>query len=269
MDTIGIMHHTNKENFYLGYPMRHFLLVTLLLLISLSVKATSCDTVTISGYANWPPYSFQKNGQLVGAGVDIASKIFEQLDIPVQTQVIENPAHLYALLAQGKIDVLVATFDTPAWQQAAILVQPGYFEDVIAVAVAKDKVFPFERWYDLMGRTGITVDSIPLGTRFTDFAKQHLIINTKPDATSAFTEVGQFEADYWVGSGELLRSYLVQHNASAQFQILPNLVGPEKVYLAFSKHSPCQIYIPFAERKLNNLIDSKMVEQLLERYAIE
>jgi polar amino acid transport system substrate-binding protein len=249
--------------------MRHVLLAVLLFLAPSLLKATGCDAVTVSGYANWPPYSFQKNGQLVGAGVDIASRIFEQLDIPVRTEVVENPAHLYALLAQGKIDVLVATFDTPAWQQAVTLVQPGYFEDVIAVAVAKDKTFSFERWYDLMGRTGVTVSNIPLGAQFADFAKQHLAIEEKPDAVSAFSEVGQYEADYFVGSGELLRSYLIQHNAATQFQILPNLVGPEKVYLAFSKNSPCQVYLPFASRRLTNLIGSKTVEQLLERYAIE
>lgn len=237
--------------------------------MSASVHALLCDKVVLTGYQNWPPYSFEKEGALVGVGVDVASQIFQQLDIPVEVQTYEKPSKMSLILKQGQADLLVATYDTPEWRESVDLIEPAYFEDAIAILVPVDQPFVFGRWYDLMGRTGATVNQTQLGGKFTDFATRYLSIQSEPSIESALALLDKHEAEYVVGGVAFLRSHLAKLGRQDQFKLLPNLVAPQKVYLAFSKESSCRTYLPFVQTQLEQMQKEGRLDKLLQKYSLQ
>ncbi len=230
----------------------------------------SCDKITLAGFQNWAPYSVvSKEGHLQGVGVEVASQIFQNLDIPLEIHPVEKPSHLMLLLKQGDIDLLVATYDMPEVQEAVQLIEPAYFEDAIAVLVSADAPFTFERWYDLMGHTGIAVQQMQLGARFTEFSEKYLSLDYQSSLEVGLALLANHQADYLVGSAEFLRTYLLQANKTEHFKFLPHLVGPEKVYLAFARNSGCRQYAPYVTARIQTMHQDGTVDRLLQGYAID
>ena len=242
-------------------------LFCLIFLVSSPIYASVCERVIVTGYQNWPPYSFMKDDVLIGVGVDIVSQIFQELDIPVEVQTFEKPSKMSLMLQQGQIDLLIGTYDMPEWKDSVHLIEPAYFEDAIGILVPADKSFPFERWYDLMGRTGVAVNQTQLGARFTDFAGRYLAIDYQPTVEAALDILQKHEAEYLVGSVTSVRSTLVKLVKQDNFKFLPNLAAPEKVYLAFSKDSGCKEYLPFIQTSLKNMQQQGSIEGLFLRYS--
>lgn len=242
-------------------------LFCLILFIHSSVQALVCEKIVVTGYQNWPPYSFMKEEVLVGVGVDLVSRIFQELDIPVEVQTFDKPSKMSLMLQQSQVDLLVGTYEMPEWKESVQLIEPFYFEDAIGILVASDRPFPFERWYDLMGRTGVAINQSQLGARFTDFAGRYLSVDYQPTIEVALELLQKHEVEYLVGSVTSLRNSLVRLNKENDFKFLPNLAAPEKVYLAFSKDSSCKEYLPFIQKSLQGMQQQGSIEGLFLRYA--
>ena len=232
-------------------------------------QAATCNKVVITGYQSWAPYSSVEKDELKGVGIDIATQLFQNLDIPMEFEIIDKPSHMALLLKQGEIDVLVATYDVPELHDAVVLAEPAYFEDALAIVVASDRSMTFNRWSDLMGYTGIAVNQTQVGAQFADFAKNYLSLEYVPSLEAAFHKIENREGDYIIGSLELLRHHLIQSGKVDNFAFLDNLVQPEPVYLAFSKESPCREYLPYIQERIRIMKNSGTIESLLQKYAVE
>lgn len=256
----------------LVFKVRGFIqkfIATLCMLTTFFVHAEGCQKVIISAYQNWPPYSSVDQQELKGVGLEVASQLFQTLDIPVEIAMIDKPSHMALLLKQGKIDVLAATYRVPELEEAVVFAEPAYFDDALAIVVASDRKITFNRWYDLMGYRGVMVNQTQVGAEFARFAEANLTFEYVSSLDAAFDKVKSHDVDYVVGSLELLRHYLIQVGQLEDFQFLDNLVQPEPVYLAFSKASPCQAYLPYIQDRLKIMRSSGQIEGLLQKFSVE
>ncbi len=245
----------------------HFSILFLLLFIHGPSKAEplQCKKVVISGEPGWPPYSYMKEGHLTGASVDLARRLFHELNIPVEVRAISDQRELEHQLRRGHVDLLVATYDLPKYEKIARLVLPHYFADSLGIIVPSGEYFQFSDWHDLMGRIGVTPSNNQLGREFTRFAEKNLNITSIGNLRYDFRKLNRGEYEYIVGSAQLLAAGINWYgNDSVEF--LPMLVGAEDVYMGFSHASPCKGYTAYFRTRLAELSENQTIHTLMNAH---
>jgi len=242
-----------------------------LLGIGFSVMSLSswgaCEKVVISGEVDWPPYSYVEAGTLKGASIDLAKKLFSELQIPVEVKPVTNAEDLQHQLRHGHIDLLVATYDIPLYEKILHLVLPAYYKEEVKLLVPKGNEFSFDSWYDLMGKTGITGHDTQIGTEFAEFARQYLFLQHQGGLKSLLRGLRGKEQDYLVGSAQYLQYGVSKYpTETPELEFLMNPVGSASIFLGFSRQSACSAYAPFIKAKIEAFNATQEFPELLKMH---
>lgn len=112
---------------------------TLLLMIACYLCLSGCSqekdssTLTFGISAEYPPFEFYQDGQIVGFDIDLAKLIGEELHKEIIFQDMQFST-LLAALGSGQIDAAISTITiTPEREQSFDFSEPYYFEGLAAV----------------------------------------------------------------------------------------------------------------------------------------
>jgi len=86
-----------------------FLLAALLCVLAMHVDACTLRMAP----EEWPPYIYRSGGQLTGIDYELASAILRQAGCKLKEEEEVPPARRQLMFQQGRIDLLLAAFDTP------------------------------------------------------------------------------------------------------------------------------------------------------------
>lgn len=159
-------------------------------------------TVTI-GFANEEPYAYERDGELMGASVDIAKAVFAELGIEEVNSKLSDFSQLIPGVQAGQIDAVTAGMAiNPARCENAIFSEPGmqYGEGLI---VSAGNPLGLESYTDIANNPDATVVVMEGATEI-EFLKQAGVsedqIQTAPDIPATFSAVQSGRADATTGT---------------------------------------------------------------------
>ena len=200
-----------------------------------------------------------------GSGPEIVNKIFSDLGVKVDSRYEGSWDQVQVKAKDGTVDVLVAAYKT-ADRLTYMDYSIPYTVDPVVLVVKKGKVFPYDKWEDLIGKRGVVTAGDSYGQDFDDFAKENLHPQTVTTPDEAFALLDQGKADYFVYALYSTEDYIAKHNAADKVEIIPKNVSSENFYVTISKKSPFIGLMPKVNELLEKYQNDGTIQKTIEKY---
>ena len=229
------------------------------------VKNKPAQELIASGHPAWPPIMYQEGNQIVGAGPEIVEKIFTDLGIKVVFKyegawdIVQDKAK------NGLVDVLAAAYKT-AERETYMDYSIPYTVDPVVLVVKKGKVFSYDKWDDLLNKTGVVTIGDSYGQDFDNFIQEKLNPIKVSMPEEAFALLEKEEADYFIYALYSAEDYIFQNKLSSQVEIIPKYASTENFYLTISKKSPFAKLMPQVNSLLEKYKNDATIEQIIEKH---
>ena len=220
--------------------MRLFLFLAVTFLVR-TAWAQTCDSVTISGPPAGAPASWLVNGQLTGAGVELAQKLLKSAGVK-QVKIVSFaswPETLAAVRA-GNVDMIFSAGWSSERARYLSYVYPAHGYQFLYVLVQKGKQFSLNRYEDLKGRKGLAGLGETFGdSTFGTFVETELNIERSPSTDESFRRLLAGEVDYVFAYENAAYSEIYRRDLSDKVESLVTYPYRTDTFFAFSKRSKC------------------------------
>ena len=215
------------------------LLLVVLLSITSTISVAQPKTLEVLGMKNYPPFSFEKDGKMVGIDNEVMYEIGQRTGIEIHISYIPWK-RLLADLKYGGTDAAFALFYTDERNQFALYADVEPIHDgAFYLYVRKGEAFNYEKVEDLYDRK----IGLQLAFSVSD-AFDSAVKNKKIDILSAFSNVNNIELllakriDAFIGH-ELVTGYnLLNMGVLNQITRLPLPISEKKAFIVLSRKSP-------------------------------
>lgn len=236
--------------------------------LTFETSAQECEVLKVAGTSDWLPLAYVNDTTTRPEGIayDLARIAGTKLNIPVAINANIPWDQMLVNLEQGSIDMVAALY----WnKERAINYQysTAFFQNEARVFVAKGREFAFDKFDNLIGRTG----GIPPGTvgeKFETFAVENkLNLKKYTRQIQMVEEILQGKIDYFIA--DHLDGTLVIKNAGLQGSIiaLPLPVSKSSVHFALSRQSPCQAFLPQINASIEAAKRDGTLQALIDKYV--
>jgi polar amino acid transport system substrate-binding protein len=243
------------------------LLVVLLIFTSIwyLLKGFSSERLIISGHPEWAPIMYQENDKIVGAGPEIATKIFEEMGVETVSAYAGNWDVVQRKAKTGEVDMLVAAYKTEE-REDYMDYSIAYTIDPVVLLVKKGKDFKYESWEDLVDKKGVVTAGDSYGEEFDSYIEKSLSVQKVDTPDEAFNLLRQGDRDYFVYALYSAQDYINKNKLSDQIEILPGYVSAENFYFTFSKKSPFLKLLPEFNQILEQYKENGEIDLIIEKY---
>lgn len=247
-----------------------FLLLIVVLIVAaaffISGRKDNRDYLLASGHPEYPPFMWQEGNKIIGVGPEILSAACKELGIPLKIEFSGSWDDVVKDVRKGKIDAVVALYQT-SQRKEYLDYSIDYAKDPVVVFVRKDKVFPYRKWDDLIGKRGTTTLGDSFGQAFDSFIAAKLKVSLLKTVEENFAALENGKADYFIYamySGLFESKKLGMENKVVYLK--PPLTT-ERWYLAFSKGSKYAKYLPDINRIISRMVVRGTVDNLVAKYT--
>ncbi|MEY3628285.1 MAG: hypothetical protein RLY91_51 [Pseudomonadota bacterium] len=220
--------------------MRLFLLLAVTFLVR-TAWAQTCDSVTVSGPPAGAPASWDANGQLIGAGVELAQKLLKSAGVK-QVKVVRFASWPETLTAArtGAVDMIFSAGWSSDRARYLNYVYPAHGYQFLHVLVRKGNQFNLNRYEDLKGRTGLAGVGETFGdSTFGSLVETELTIERSPNTDESFRRLLAGEVDYVFAYENAAYSEIYRRDLGDKVESLVTYPYRSDTFFAFSKRSKC------------------------------
>ncbi len=238
----------------------------LLFVFSINLNASDCQFIRANGANGWEPFSHRDtNGKLSGIAVEVAEKVFSQLDIKLKFAAELPWKRQLISLENGSLDLIVAAYFNDE-RSKKFDYSDSYHIENIRVFVRRDRAFDLKNLHSLKGKFGLRPLGGIYGKQFDQFAADNLRIEEYFDTESAMKRLYKGRNDYLVLA--LFDGLLSAKKYGFSYQIipLPKNVAQLPIHFLLSKKSPCIDLVENINAKLTELKSTKFIKNLQEKY---
>jgi polar amino acid transport system substrate-binding protein len=232
----------------------------------ISVPLYSQGKVSACGHHDYPPWNWEKDGNIVGVCAEVTEKLFAKLGVKVDLSYIGPWKRCQKNIEVGRIDINICSFMNPTRQSYSrfIATPMGYNEN--AIFVKKGKEFPYSKWSDLKGKVGVMMRGVSIGKRFDRYLNENIIIQRVNNNRQVFglLELERVDfAPYGRYSGLAL---LESQSKTQDFTILETPVVKGKLYISMSNKSKYLHLLPQIEAFMQQPTYERWISELQEKY---
>jgi polar amino acid transport system substrate-binding protein len=242
---------------------RHLSMMLIGLLAFGPAAAAECKIATIAGNPEWSPYTqLGSDGQLGGAGIEIARTALASLGIEVRIGEAEPWARALASLDSGRTDLIVSAY----WTQERVdrfLYTRAYAEDPIAVFMKAAAPFPVTGLGDLGGHSGVVPFGSNFGDEITAFLRADPRVSFNTSKEGMFRQLLTPRVDYAILAQHNGERILKQLDLSGTIVAAPTPLAVNKVYMMLSRKSPCAPQLPALDAALAALDADGTIRRLI------
>lgn len=246
-------------------------LILLFANVAFSAESDQCKKILVTGNAEYPPLTWQDKTnpkKLIGFAVELLEIAFNEIGIEVEARYVGPWARAQYEVKSGNIDMIGGAYITEERKTYMDYVLPPFVMDPTVIFVKKGKSFPFEKWEDLIGLSGVTPIGNSYGEKFDKFAEDHLTINRIAKLSLAFKMLEYERSNYLVYG---LYPGLAEAEVTGlddKIEYLTNSVISEGLYFTFSKKSPCncQQIKDHLAKKIKEFSDQSLPDKLITKY---
>jgi polar amino acid transport system substrate-binding protein len=248
-----------------GNMKKRFYFTIAAVLLTFVNIAYSEETLMFSSHPQGAPTAWAKDGKLIGVGPELVKIIFAELGISVESKVYPWKRALdYA--KRGDIDVIAGAFLTPERAEYLEFCKPNYTTVDQVIIVAKGKMFQFGKWEDLIGLKGVAIVGDSFGKEFDEFMAEKLDVVRVSNLFQGFKMLEKGRINFMPGSRSFAEIQARKFGFRNKIEVLPMPINTEKLYIAISMKSPFRKYLSEVNKKLKQLKEDGIVEQLTQKY---
>lgn len=194
------------------------------------------EPLVVTGNPEAPPIVWEKQGELVGVGPEIAARILKTLQVPFTIKPTGSWAQVQENAKNGTIDMVVSAYDNKERQQYMEYSIP-YLQSPVVIVVKKGRSFPFTAWKDLVGKKGVANTGESFGEEFDTFIEEKLDVTYTP-YERAFKMMELDSADYLIVDLYPAIIYSKLLNAEENIEFLNTPATMQYFHITISKKSP-------------------------------
>jgi polar amino acid transport system substrate-binding protein len=220
--------------------MRSILFIIGTLLVS-STWAQTCDTVSISGPSGDAPASWVLDGELIGAGVELAQITLKAAGVK-NVKIVRFPtwAESLAAVRAGEVDMIISAGWSSDRARYLTYVYPAYAYQFLFVIVRRGEQFQLNQYADLKGRRGVAGAGVTFGdSTFGTFVEKELNLSRSPGLEESFRRLLAREVDYILAYEDSASSEIYRRDIGDKVQVLATYPFRIDTFFAFSKRSKC------------------------------
>lgn len=220
--------------------MRLILLLAVTVLVR-TAWAQTCDSVTISGPPAGAPASWEVNGKLIGAGVELAEKLLKAAGVK-QVQVVHfaSWAETLAAARAGNVDMIFSAGWSSDRARYLTYVYPAHGSQFLNVLVRKGNQFNLNQYDDLKGKKGLAGLGETFGdSTFGSFVEKVLNLERSPNIDESFRRLLAGEVDYVFVYENAAYSEIYRRDLGDKVESLVTYPYRTDTFFAFSKRSKC------------------------------
>lgn len=236
----------------------------------------SDETLIASGHPNQPAFSWvEEKGteeKILGIGAELTKLIFNDFGINVDSKYVGNWKRVLYNAEYGDIDVVVAVYINDKRKTYMDYPSSPYMLNSSVIWVRKGNEFPFEKWEDLIGKTGTAVIGEKFSVQFDEFIKSaNLEIQRIPDFIHSLRKLEKGRVDYMPFSLMAGRLQIKKLGYEGKIINLSTPIYSGDVYLSMSKKSKFCKYLPQVEKSIQKYkVDGtigRLIEKSIEDYS--
>lgn len=216
-----------------------------------------------SGHPEWPPIMWQQDGEIIGVGPDLVSRIFEDLGLGVDFKYLGLWDEVQNKARSGEADLLVAAYKTTERETYMDYSIP-YVTDPIAVVIKKGKDLNYEQWADLVDKKGVATIGDSYGQQFDDYLAANLTVARVSSVPEALEMIQNDQADYFLYAFYAAEKIIAEKQLNDKVEILPKYIAEENFYITISKKSPLVKYLPQINELLEKYKNDGTTEKLIK-----
>ncbi len=225
------------------------------MLYSKNIK--TCNKIIVSGNSEYAPLIWRdkKNPKkLIGFAIELIEIAFKEINIPIEGKYVGNWARTQHEVKRGKVDILGGAYITKERQKFMDYIIPQFIMDPSVIFVHKDESFTYNRWEDLVGKTGGAPLGNSFGSEFDKFEKKNLQIERVSLLSQAFKKLLIKRNDYVIYGLYPGLAELEILGFQDKLTYLKKSVIEEGLYFTLSKKSPCN------SKEIKSHLSKKVIE---------
>jgi len=240
--------------------MRRLLVSVLFLLTALPAWAQSEDPITVTGYPEFPPISWNSQGKLKGLGLELAQQILTELNIPVQITPCSSWAEVQSKAEQGNVDLVVSAYTNKEREKYLTFSEP-YLKSPVVVIVKKGEKFRCNCWDDMTGKKGVAGKGQSFGPELDEYIRNHLHVSYVP-YQRAFEMLEEDTADFFIIDlyPALIYSKLLM--MEDKIEIMDKPITVQQLHMAFSNKSEHLALLPELNERIKALRSTGTIKKL-------
>ncbi|SDD86652.1 amino acid ABC transporter substrate-binding protein, PAAT family [Kordiimonas lacus] len=227
----------------------------------------SCKSLQISGPPEYFPLSYKDNNTVKGVGIDLARMAAEEAGIPVQITYRGSWARVLQQHALGNLDVVVGLYHTKPREETMHFL-PAFWSEETQIVMRRDGPINYTTWDDLKAFKGVTVASDSRGDRFDAFMRKNLNMLYVHSQEVAFNLLKAGRVDFML-TGQYSMFETDDFSPDGTFMLHPTPVDAHKVYMAFSRQSPCIGLADRLGKAIETLVKAGKVAALFNNHPTE
>jgi polar amino acid transport system substrate-binding protein len=223
--------------------LSHLAVVLLVLAGSSQALAVGkCERLIATGSPDQPPYLWrdpQSPQQLVGASADLLKELGKALGVKVEVIYAGKRASAEADALNGRVDLLVGSYLTPARLEQFDFIHPAYLEVPVQVWAHRDRAPLFTQLADLARHRGLAVAPGNFSEPLAQQAAEQFKLKRTTQASDALQQLWLGKVDYLLLERHAGAALVERLGMEADLQPLEPALGSAPLFLALSHNSAC------------------------------
>lgn len=247
-----------------GRPLRALALASLLAAGLLMPAQAACTRMRIGADPAYPPLHWYDGHQMLGASVDIARRVLDELRIPYEIRYQGPFTRIMKLAERGEIDMVATLKKTPEREHFLLFPKAVALSNPVAVFQSRDRAFAFHARQDLVGHRGGITRGNRFGADVDDFVKTSLDIEEADTPESNFNKLKVGRIDYFLTGYFVGMAYLLKRSDEGSFVASSNYLADTPNYLALTLKGACVDKLEAIDAKLSQLRKSGVLDEIVK-----
>ena len=243
--------------------MRNLLFCTIFIV---AVQAHAEQTVIACGHPNYPPFMWQEEKKIIGAGPEIAAQILKQWGLKLDSRYVGNWKRCQKEIQLGRVDMFVAAYKTKERESYADYLPAHLAQDPTAAFVWSTRTFRYRSWDDLIGKRIGTNLGGSMGEAFDAFIKNNFKEHQVSTRLQNFKKLEANRIDFHPTGLYAGLLDAAKHGYEGRIIPLEPHINTEYLFFAFSKKSPFKQLIPKMNTALNRMKREGTVQPVIQRF---
>ncbi len=246
---------------------RYILIITVLFMTSF---ASANDRVLISsGNPDYAPSSWEEDGKIVGVAAELLQMILNESGIRMESKYLGPWKRVQHYGKTGEVDIITTIYRNKERETYLDYTSVPYMDDPNVVWVWQGRTFPFEKWDDLIGKTGTAVLGDSYGPEFDKFITEKLKMDRVHSILSNFKKLESGRSDYMPFSLHAGMIAARREGYGDKLVHLPTPLLSEGLYFAVSKKSEFGDLLPKIDAGIRKYKADGTIDRLIEKYIQE
>ena len=242
------------------------ILATFTALVSTPVHAqsaqTNCPRVVMVGHPDYPPFSWAVGKRLIGMGPSLMEALAADAGVELELRYTESWSAALQTVMRGNADGIYGLYRNAERSQWLTFLVTPIAEDEVAVIVARGKAFPYKDRNSLIGKRGVTSNGESYEDSLDTFINARLNVTRVRGQAAVLRTLIDGKADYAIvplATGLAEARTLALHD---RIEVLSKNFLVTKMFIAFSRQSPCRDLADRFNRKLKELVSNGTVNRM-------